>query len=62
MTLKALLVLLALLALAGMIARRLGPPARKTRRPAIEAARKCAACGAYVLAGAPCARPDCPQA
>lgn len=60
MTLKAVLVLAALALLAGMLRRRFAPPSRRPRGPVIEAAQKCPSCGAYVLAGAPCARPDCP--
>ncbi len=54
---------LALLLLAGFVMKsRAGALGKsKPKGPAIEAARKCRACGAYALAGAACARPDCPQ-
>lgn len=63
MTYKIATLLLALLLLVGMLARpRAGGLGKsKPKGPAIEAARKCRVCGAYALAGAPCARPDCPQ-
>lgn len=57
---KALLLLLALAALAAMLRRQFGPPRTgRAKGPVIEAARKCPGCGAYVLDGAPCARPEC---
>jgi hypothetical protein len=59
-----LLVLLVLLALVVARVRRwLGPriPPRPSGPP-VEAGRKCADCGAWVVGAhpAPCARPDCP--
>lgn len=63
MTLKAALILVALLLLAGMIGRSFAPRVDNPRkRPVVEAARKCPACGAYVLGDAACARADCPRA
>lgn len=60
MTFKAALILVALMLLAGMLRKKFGPPAGRGKGPAIEAAQKCPTCDAYVLAGAPCARSDCP--
>ena len=63
MTLKAILILLALVLLAGMIGRSFAARVGKAGKgPVVEAARKCPACGAYVLADARCARADCPRA
>jgi Fe-S-cluster-containing hydrogenase component 2 len=61
MTLKAVLVVVALMLLAGMIGRRFAPRVDRRRQPAVEAAQKCPACGAYRLADAPCDRADCPR-
>ena len=63
MTYKIATLILALVLLVGMLAKsRAGGLGRaKPKGPAIKAARKCRACGAYALADAPCARPDCPQ-
>lgn len=62
MTLKAILIIAALLLLAGMIGRSLAPRVDKAARgKAVEAARKCPACGAYALEGAACDRADCPR-
>lgn len=62
MTLKAAIVLFALMLLAGMISKRFGPRVDRPKGPEIEAARKCPTCGAYALAGALCGRADCPHA
>ena len=32
---------------------------KRTERPAVQAARKCPDCGAYVVAGQPCTTPGC---
>jgi len=63
MTFKIATLLLALLLLAGMLmkSRAAGIGGSKPKGPAVEAARKCRVCGVYVLKGAACARPDCPQ-
>ena len=62
MTFKAVLILLALLVLAGMIGHSFAPRVdRPRKRPVVEAASKCPTCGAYVLADASCARADCPR-
>jgi hypothetical protein len=62
MTIKALVVLVALLLLAGMIGRSLGlRGVGKRKTPPIEAARKCPTCEAYVFGSAGCDRPDCPR-
>ncbi|MBA3326248.1 MAG: hypothetical protein H0T41_13585 [Rhodobacteraceae bacterium] len=63
MTFKAVLILLALLLLAGMIGRSFAPRVDRPRNGrAVEAAQKCPACGAYALKGALCGRADCPRA
>ena len=59
MTFKAVLLVLALMLLAGMIGRRFAPRAGRRDKPAVEAAQKCPTCGAYTLAGAPCERAGC---
>ncbi len=67
MSAKFALVLVALMLLAGMLSRQFGrsrvaPDRKKRNRPAVEAARKCSACGAYAIDGARCDREDCPAA
>ena len=60
MTGKLLMLLAAAIAL-GAILGRLRLPGGGDRPPRVEAARRCAVCGAYAIEGAPCARDDCPQ-
>lgn len=64
MSFKLLVVLAALTLLAGMLGKRFGRGGqdRKPKGPPIEAARKCPACGVYVMAGARCDQADCPVA
>lgn len=61
MTLKAAMLLLALLLIVGMLGKWRSPRVDKSGNRPIEAARKCAVCDAYVLGSAPCERTDCPQ-
>jgi hypothetical protein len=58
-TLKAAIIVLGLLLLAGMVGRALAPRVDRRRSTAIEPAEKCPACGAYAVAGATCGRADC---
>lgn len=61
---KLFVILAALMLLAGMLGRQFGRKGsavdHKKKRPAVEAARKCPACGAYAMDGARCEREDCP--
>jgi hypothetical protein len=34
---------------------------KRPERPAVQSARKCPDCGAYVVAGQPCTSPECPS-
>ncbi len=61
MTLKAAIILVGLLLLAGMIGRSLAPRVERRKGRAVEAARKCPVCETYVLTDAACARADCPR-
>ena len=61
MIFKGLTILLLALVLWSMASRYLRPRVpRKPRGPAIETARKCPECGAYVLGAGPCDSPGCP--
>ncbi len=60
MTGKALVIVLALMLLAGMVGRSLGiRGASRPKTPPIETARKCPTCGAYLVGSAQCDRPGC---
>lgn len=62
MIVKAMTVLLlafVLMSLASRYIRPRVPP--KPRGPAIETARKCPGCGAYMVEGGGCTTPDCPS-
>lgn len=63
MIVKAVTLFLAFILLVGMFGKLMGPRTPRKPGPAIEAARKCPECGAYVIGNdpAPCERGDCPQ-
>lgn len=61
MTMKAAMLILALLLIVGIVGKWRRPRVDGARRPPIEAAQKCAVCDAYVIASASCDRPDCPR-
>jgi hypothetical protein len=54
MMIKAVLLFLVLAGLLGMFGRRRRPPAQRDGRSRIERARKCPACGTYLVGEDPC--------
>jgi hypothetical protein len=51
---KAVLLLLVFAGLLGMLGRRRRPPAKREGGKRVERARKCPACGTYLVGDAPC--------
>jgi hypothetical protein len=63
MMIRVILIFLIVMAILGMFGRWRRPRVPpKPRRPAVEPARKCPACGSYIVGeSGPCGSPDCPS-